>query len=406
MSTTARLATLAIVSEHRSEHPDVIVVGAGVAGLACARRLAAGGLAALVLERSEATGGRVRTDVVDGFLLDRGFQVLPVAYPEAMAALDFDRLGLGVFERGAIIRSEGRFRRLVDPRHSPVRSLRALAGGVVGVRDGASVLRLLRGSSEETTTAEALRRAGVSRSTVERFFAPFLRGIFLDESLGTSSRFLEFVLRSFSAGPAALPAGGMGAITAQLSEGLTVRTGTAVATVGPQAVSLESGEQLRADAVVVATSGIVDEPVHGWNGVTCVYYDAPTAPTPGPWLVLNGEGGPINSLCVPSEVAPSYAPAGRALVSATILGAGEPDLEEVGRQLRSWFGTAVTTWRHLRSYRVPRALPAYPTGGRLQRPPRLTAGLYACGDHREHPSLNGALASGRRAAEAVLADMS
>ncbi len=389
-----------------NEEHDVIVVGAGMAGLACARALVAKGRAPLVLERSHTIGGRVRTDVFDGFLLDHGFQVLPLSYPEAEAVLDYGRLELGRFERGAIIRSRGRFRRLADPRHAPVRGLRSLAGGVVGVRDGAAVLRLLRGSSEETTTAEALRRAGVSRATVERFFAPFLRGIFLEERLATSSRFLDFVLDAFAGGPAALPNGGMGALATQLSEGLEIRTGAGVATVGPHAVSLESGDQLQAGAVVVATAGIVDEPVHGWNGVTCVYYDAPSSPIPGPWLAVNGEGGPINNLCVPSEAAPGYAPSGRALVSLTILGAGEPDLAAVGRQLRGWFGSAVTDWRHLRTYRIPRALPAYPVGGFGEQPVRLAPGLYACGDHREHPSLNGALASGRRAAEAVLAELS
>ena len=357
-----------------------------------------------MLERSDSVGGRVRTDVVDGFLLDHGFQVLPLAYAEAKAKLDYDRLDLGEFERGAIIRAEGRFRRLADPRQAPVRSLRALAGGVVGVRDGAAVMKLLRGSDDELTAAEALRRAGVSRATVERFFAPFLRGIFLEERLTTSSRFLDFVLKAFADGPAALPRAGMGSIARQLAEGIEVRTGTAVAAVGPKALSLETGEQLRASAVVVATSGLVDEPPHGWNGVTCVYYDAPTTPIPGPWLVVNGEGGPINNLCVPSEAAPSYAPAGRALVSLSILGAGEPDLEAVLGQLRGWFGSGVTDWRHLRSYRIPRALPSYPVGGFGAPSVRLADGLYACGDHREHPSLNGALASGRRAAEAVLAD--
>ncbi len=385
------------------EH-DVIVVGAGVAGLACARQLAAAGRAPLVLERSNTVGGRVRTDVVDGFLLDHGFQVLPLAYPEARAMLDYDGLDLGEFERGAIIRAEGRFRRLADPRQAPVRSLRALAGGVIGIRDGAAVMKLLRGSGDETTTADALRRVGVSRATVERFFAPFLRGIFLEERLTTSSRFLDFVLKAFADGPAGLPRGGMGSIASQLADGLDVRTGTAVATVGPHAVSLETGEQLRATAIVVATAGVVDEPVHGWNGVTCVYYDAPQTPIPGPWLVVNGEGGPINNLCVPSEAAPSYAPAGRALVSLSILGAAEPDLDAVARQLRGWFGSSATEWRHLRSYRIPRALPAYPVGGFGEQSVRLANGLYACGDHREHPSLNGALASGRRAADAVLAD--
>jgi glycine/D-amino acid oxidase-like deaminating enzyme len=387
-----------------SDDLDVIVVGAGMAGLSCARHLDAAGRSPVVLERSHTIGGRVRTDEVDGFLLDHGFQVLPLSYPEARASLDFDRLGVGLFERGAIVRADGRFRRLADPRHAPVRSLRALAGGVVGVRDGAAVLRLLRGSGDETTAWEALRRAGVSRATVETFFAPFLRGIFLEERLTTSSRFLDFVLQAFAEGPAGLPAGGMGAAAAQLGEALEIRRGTAVATVGPGAVSLESGEQLHARAVVVATAGILDEPRHGWNGVTCIYYDAPSSPVPGPWLVLNGEGGPVNNLCVPSEAAPGHAPPGRSLVSVSVLGSGEPDLDAVAHQLRGWFGAVTAEWRHLRTYRIPRALPAYPVGGFQPLPVRLAEGLYACGDHREHPSLNGALRSGRLAAEAVLAD--
>lgn len=388
-----------------SVEQSVIVVGAGVAGLACARTLAAAGLTPTVLERETTPGGRVRTDEVDGFLLDHGFQVLPRAYPEARRLLDLDRLELHDFARGAIVRSAGRFRRVSDPRESPLRGLRTLAGGVVGLKDGAAVLRLLRGRADETTTLDALRAAGVSRRAVEAFFAPFLRGIFLEPGLETSSSFLDFVLDAFATGPAALPAGGMGAIPAQLATGLDVRTGAAVATAGPHAVSLESGEQLRAAAVVVATAGLLDEPEHGWNGVTCTYFDAPAAPLPGPWLALSGEAGPINNLCVPSEVAPAYAPPGRALVAVSTLGAGEADLEALRAQLRSWFGGAVDGWRHLRSYRIPRALPAYPVGAAPQRPARLADGLYACGDHREHPSLNGALASGRRAAEAVLADL-
>jgi protoporphyrinogen oxidase len=385
-----------------TEQHDVIVVGAGVAGLACARSLADAGRTPHVLERSDAVGGRVRTDMVDGFRLDHGFQVLPLSYPEARATLAYDRLELGRFERGAIVRLDGRFRRLTDPRHDPIRSLRALAGGVVGLRDGPAVLRLMHGG-DETTSAEALRRAGVSRSTVESFFVPFLRGIFLDEQLTTSSDFLAFVLQAFADGPAALPARGMGAIPEQLAEGIDVRRGASVASVGPGAVSLETGEQLRADAVVVATAGLVDEPLHGWNGVSCVYFDAPEPPVPGPWLVLNGEDGPVNNLCVPSEAVPGYAPAGRALVSVSVLGAADPDVDAVRRQLRGWFGGSVSGWRHIRTYRIPRALPRYPVGGLAHQPVRLAEGLYACGDHREHPSLNGALASGRHAADAVIA---
>jgi hypothetical protein len=120
-------------------------------------------------------------------------------------------------------------------------------------------------------------------------------------------------------------------------------------------------------------------------------------------VLAGAEKGPVNNVCTPTEVAPGYGPPGRSLVSVSVLGA-EPGLEAVRAQLGRWFGAAADSWRHLRTYRIPHALPAYPVGGALGRPARLTAGLYACGDHREHPSLNGALRSGVRAAEAVLAD--
>jgi predicted NAD/FAD-dependent oxidoreductase len=171
-------------------------------------------------------------------------------------------------------------------------------------------------------------------------------------------------------------------------------------------VRLAGGEQLDACAVVVATSGLVDDALDGWNGVTCVYFDAPRPPLPGAWLVLDGEGeGPVNNLSVLTEVSPAYGPPGRALVSASILATGEPDEEAVRRQLASWFGPTVRDWRLLRTYNIEHALPAWPVGAQFERPPRIESGLYACGDHRTHPSLNGALRSGRLAAEAVLAEL-
>jgi hypothetical protein len=385
--------------------PDAIVVGAGVAGLACARRLLEAGLRPLVLEGSDGIGGRVRTDRVDGFRLDRGFQVLPTAYPEARGLLDLDRLDLQPFARGAIVRAGGRFRRIADPRGSPLQGVRSLAGGVVGPRDVAASARLLLARRDESTALEALRGAGLSTTAIDSFFAPLLRGVFLEPDLTTSSRFLEFVLEAFSNGPAALPARGMGAIAEQLAEGVEVRTGVPVAAVGPGTVALRGGASIEAAAVVVACAGLVDEPERGWNGVSCIYFDAPSPPLPGNWLVLTGGGdGPVNNLCTPTEVAPSYGPPGHALVSVSVLGAAEPDLAAVTGQLRRWFGPAVDRWRHVRTYRIERALPAYPVGARLERPSRLVAGLYACGDHRAHPSLNGALRSGTRAAEAVLED--
>ncbi len=409
----------AITSDLTCEHPtqshgypraveperDVIVVGAGIAGLTCARELTATGRSVLVLEASDGIGGRVRTDELDGFRLDRGFQVLPTAYPELDGLVDLDSLELCSFARGAIVRHGGRWRRVTDPRESPLGAVRSLAGPVVGLRDAVAAARLLRGRSDRPTSA-ALSAAGLSRSANEHFFQPFLRGITLDPALEASSAFSRFALRALAAGPAAVPAFGMGEIADQLGEGLEVRLRKRVVSVGPGSATVEGGEHLVARAVVVAAAGVVDEPPHGWNGCTTSYFDAPAPPFPGPWLVLDGEGeGPIGSLVAMSEVSPDLASEHRTLIAANSVGREAPALAAVVQQLRGWFGAGVDRWRHLRTYAIPDALPALPADATLERPPRLVPGLYACGDHREHPSLNGAIASGRRAAAAVVDDL-
>jgi glycine/D-amino acid oxidase-like deaminating enzyme len=389
-----------VIATAKHSSPDVLVVGGGIAGLACAFHLRRAGLRPLVLEGSDDVGGRVRTDELDGFRLNRGFHVFPTACVEARLVLDYARLDLRPLARGAIVRSDGRFHRVEDPRESAVHGVKALAGGVVEMRDVADT------GAGARTAPEALHEPALTAPAIDRLYAPFLRGVLIEPSLDTSTRFLDFVLGTFSEGPGALPARGMGAIPEQLAEGVDVRTRATVSAVGPGTAVLAGGERLEARVVVVAAAGLVDDARHGWNGVSCLYFEAPEPPLPGAWLVVGDEEGPIATLCAVSEVAPEYAPAGRTLLGISVLDPADPDLGAVRAQLSRWFGEAARGWRHLRTYRIPRALPSWPADARLDTPPRLAARLYACGDHREHPSLNGALASGRRAAEAVLADLS
>ena len=299
------------------------------------------GLEVLVLERSDAPGGRVRTDEVDGFLLDRGFQVLLTAYPEARRVLDYDRLALRPFESGALIRRDGRFARLADPLRHPLRALESLREAPGSLPDKLRVARLRRRLSRfslnelltapQVTTAEALRREGFSSDLVDGFFRPFLGGIFLDPSLETSSRLFAFVFKLFAEGEAALPAAGMQAhpapAGARACRSAAVRYGATVSPPAPGEVVLAGGERLTAPAVVVAAdgpeaarlTGAVEAPAP--RAVTTLHYAAERSPVGEPVLVLDGEGrGPVNDLCVPSDVAPSYAPPGAALVSATVLG--------------------------------------------------------------------------------------
>jgi phytoene dehydrogenase-like protein len=420
-----------------SVRPHVLVVGAGLAGLSCALELSAAGCAVEVFEGANRVGGRVATDRVDGFTLDRGFQVLLTAYPEARRALDYGRLALHSFYSGALVRTGGRFHKLADPFSHPLDALSSVFSPVGTLADKLRVGRLrarvTRGPAEalfdraETTTAEALRREGFTGAFVEQFFRPFFGGVFLERELRTSSRMFEFTFRMFAEGRAALPAGGMAAIPEQLAARLqadSVKLRTPVAAVKAGEVTLASGERIGADAVVVATEqagarrllGPLSEDVAPGGGreTACLYFAAERPPFEEPLLVLNGEGGgPVNNLYVPSAIAPSYAPAGASLISASVVECGAlslPDarLEEVVReQLAGWFGGAVGRWRHLRTYRVTRALPEQ-TRVKLCTPQQTRTaalGLYVCGDHLDTASINGALRAGRMSAAAVAEDL-
>jgi phytoene dehydrogenase-like protein len=381
-----------------------------------------------ILEASNAVGGRVRTDQVNGFLLDRGFQVLLTAYPETQRVLDYAALDLQPFYPGALVYLNHRFHRVADPWRHPVDAVRTLFSPIGALMDKLRVGRLRRqvrkGSLEallrrpEQTTLGALETAGFSTAMIDHFFRPFLGGIFLERHLQTSSRLFEFVFRMFSEGDAALPANGMGAISEQLAADLpegVLHLNTPAHTVTPNFVTLASGETRQAGRVVIATENpeaarlLHDiDPIDA-RKVTCLYFAAEKPPVDEAILILNGENdGPVNNVCLPSAVASSYAPAGAALFSATVL----DDLQtsdaqlasEVRSQMTQWFGGSVRQWQHLRTYRIPHALPAHTPNQYAvsPRPARLESGVYICGDYRESASIHGAMVSGRRAAEAII----
>ncbi|MDH3686096.1 MAG: FAD-dependent oxidoreductase [Myxococcales bacterium] len=404
----------------------VVIVGAGLAGLACAGELTRRGFPVQVFESSDRPGGALRTDSRNGFRIDRGFQVLLTAYPEARRALDHSDLGLGPFRRGALVWSRGRFRRLADPTRHPLDAPASLASGLMTPRDAVRVLKMRRDVTHtsldalfrrDATTARGwLEARGFSRNLTEQFFRPFLAGICLDPELTTSSRYLEFVMRMFATGAAALPAGGMAEIPRQLSARIpagTIRLECPVSRAEPEGVTLESGETAEARCVVIAADAqgasrlVPDLPEPTMRRVWTLSFDAPESPVRGPWLVLDGErSGPVNHLAVPSEVAPGYAPAGRSLVCASVLEApGAGDLEAAVReQMQRWFGNTVDRWKLLGVDHLPQAFPSrapeeWPVA---TLPVRHSSGLLICGAHRETTSIGGALRSGRRAARAIL----
>lgn len=411
------------------EHANVVVLGAGLAGLRCARHLEERGIEWLLLEASDSVGGRVRTDEVDGHLLDRGFQVFLTAYPEARRVLDLDALDLASLYPGALVHRGGKFSRLADPFRRPGDALASLFGGVGTLRDKLAVLGLRRAArglsverlfaTSDVPTAHLLGSAGLSEEMIEGFFRPFFAGVFLDPELATTSRMFRFVFKMLASGDIALPAAGMQAIPRQLAGGLPadrIRLGVAARGVRPGEVATDSGS-LTCRAVVVATdpasaTRLLPGRVRTvpMRPTATLYFAAEEPPVGEPILVLEGDGreaGPVNSLLEPSAAAPGYAPPGRSLVSLSVVDERHldaSDLEERAReQVRGWLGEAVDGWRPLATYRIPDALPWQPPGAVEPggEAVDLGDGLFVAGDHRQHGSIEGALVSGRRAAEAV-----
>jgi phytoene dehydrogenase-like protein len=404
----------------------VLIVGAGLSGLACAVTLHEAGIPVQVFEASDGVGGRVRTDLVDGFLLDRGFQVYLSAYPEAGKLLDLEALNLHPFEPGALVFDGSNIHRVMDVFRRPTTMIESALAPVGTFMDKVRVA-LLRfrslGSSEteiaarpDQQTKSFLQKFGFSENMIEGFFSAFYGGIFLERDLRTSSRMFEFTFKMFSQGSATLPATGMGAIPLQLAKRLppqTIRIHSAIASATPDTLSLPSGEEILGSQVVIATQApqtarlvpgfAAKEPA--WRSVTNVYFHTEKSPLSEAIIALNTSGeGQVNNVCVISDVAPGYAPKDRSLISVSLLGIHKnSDIPNaVKEELYSWFGEQTRDWKHLRTDLIKHALPEQGPG--LKSPGYLFIdGMHICGDHTSSASIEGAITSGIKTAEAIIA---
>jgi hypothetical protein len=485
-----------------------------------------------IYEASDAVGGRCRTDLhPEGFLLDRGFQIMLTAYPECKRYLNLSRLSLSPFYNGALVwcGPSLRFQRVADPFRHPLDGVKSLFNPVgspvdkllVAVARARALLVAGREFKQpETSIRERLKAQGFSDTMVQRFFKPFMAGIWLDPELQVSSRLFDFVMRMLALGNNALPAAGIGSIPQHIAsslssdtlalsspahaaapyeltlshedESLHLQYGTVIATDQPAA------SQLLANANISCSYDFTDQEDLSFESKTdgkvarstTLYFgsDKPP-PVEENILLLNGTGdGIVNNACFPASVCKTYAPPGKTLVSATVIalpqeivekrsvgasgsakdnsssfsfsfysdssfkaspaesslssiGLGvmtegaarrsgverdidddesneeEEDEEVLERQakdemvrlvreeLSEWFGRSeVDQWQFLRMYSIPYSHPPQQPPTEFEREPQIARGLYVCGDHRETASFDGALRSGRRAAEALLRD--
>ena len=409
---------------------DVVVVGAGLAGLACAHDLARHGLDVQVLEAGDAVGGRVRSDRVDGFTLDRGFQVLNTAYPALLAVLGPDgmaALDVRAFDPMVRIRRHDELVELGNPLQRPTSlgsAVRLPVGGVAGkAAAGLYAGACVAGPAqtlmhrEDVSSADAWRRARIPDEIVDAVLRPFFSGVVLETGMTTSRRFTDLMMRMFARGRSTVPAGGMQRLPEQIAASLppgTVRLSTPVQEVGTRKVHTDAGE-VSARAVVVATDPWtaaellpVLEPASRPHGVTTVYHAAPAFPEAAGMLLLDADRSPVSNSIALSEAAPEYAPSGRVLVATSMVhgsGLPDPDGPEVRSVLAALHRTDTSSWEQVATYDLPRALPGMPAPHPLRKPVRLGDGRYVAGDHLDTSSIQGALVSGRRAARAVVHDL-
>lgn len=416
------------------ETVDVAVIGAGLAGLVAARDLTERGRDVVVFEAADGVGGRVRSDVIDGFILDRGFQVLLTAYPAAKRRFDYAALDLQAFAPGVRIHVGGNAHRIGDPYREFSSVFATLTAPVFSMNDLTRLMFWRRAVTRPSGPTVAARGQGTTRAllealhfsprSVERFFVPFLSGVFFDDALETSSRLTELVFRCFFTGDVALPAAGMGALPAQLAAplGTQVRLNTPVAALTETdrhvAVRFAGGDTVHAEQVIVATdppaaNALLDGTLLGdvppGRAATTVYFVADEAPTVARTLDLGvAAEGPITTCAVVNNIAPSYAPDGRALLAVSTLGTGHDpgELDAAMRtQLAGWYGPQVHDWEQLAVYDIAYAQPRQRPDdlAALQRNVALSRRLYVAGDHRDTATIQGALVSGGRAARALLA---
>ena len=404
------------------DQQPILIVGAGVAGLSCAVTLHLAGIPFRLLDKDQSVGGRIQTDEVNGFRLDRGFQVLLTAYPEARKFLDYEKLELRKCYPGSRVWYNDTFYQVSDPFRHPLDGFLSVFNPIGSLWDKVKVgmLRLgllsTRAMEDTLSTREALAKLGYSELMIDRFWKPFMRGVFLENELSTSVRKFEETFSLFAKGDTVLPRLGIGEIPKQMARQLpddSIFLSQEVKKVMESTVVMADGKEWSGRAVVLATEETVanrllgiDEPTHEWNAVDCLYFTLPKTelPTTSPILHLDGNGsGPINNLTFLSTLS-DCAPSGRALASASVIGKKEMGIDQVvelaKQQLITWFGESVKNWDFLKAYRISHAVPNCDVVPDLETKKN---GIYRCGDYLGLPSIDSAMRSGRLVAESIIA---
>jgi protoporphyrinogen oxidase len=408
----------------KQKSPSIHIIGGGISGLIAARVLEEHGLSATIIEATDRLGGRVKTDVVDGYNLDHGFQVLLTAYPAAKKYLDFDALALQEFLPGSAIFKNGKQKIIGDPLRNLSLLLPTLVSGIGTVNDKLKILALNRRlkkksiqnifAEKEQTTISYLENIGFSEAIITDFFIPFFSGIFLENKLETSSRMFEFVYKMFGEGNAALPKDGIQAIPKQLFEKLkstTIIFNTKVKSVENGNIKLESGETLKSNFTIIATqaSGLVSNLKNQatlWKSCDTLYFEVAKREIRKPLIgLIAAPNALINNIFYHTSLQTS-ATALKELLSVTVIDrqnlTNKQLVAKVQKELKELCNIDSCTF--IKQYNIPMALPKLQDiqYEMLPSETRLTETIFLAGDTQLNGSLNAAMIAGERAALEVI----
>lgn len=411
--------------------PKVTIIGAGISGLSVALHLHRQGFSVKIIEASDRPGGRIKTDMVEGFRLDRGFQVLLTSYPEAQSLLNYKALQLKTFLPGATVLYDGGQFDLADPFRRPSAFLATVLAPVGSLKDkintfvlkqkllGKSIQKIF--SQEQQSSLAQLSDYGFSAKMINRFYKPFFSGIFLENELSTPNRMFDFVMKMFSEGDAAIPALGMEEISKQLADQLpsdAFMFHTNVTAIQDTTIVTSEGLEITSDVIVMATeanallSKYKENATTKHHSVTNVYFQATVAPSDQAVVILNASENKqwVNNLTVMTNISKAYAPEGKVLISVSCNGAYDlSDAEwsqNIKAELQPWFGNQVENWSHLKTYTIAYALPKLPVlqDEVSESELKLAPNLYCCGDHLLNGSINAAMKSGRLVANLIASE--
>ena len=414
----------------------IVIVGAGLAGLACATELHRQGKPFLILDAADVPGGRLRTSIRDGFTLDHGFQVVLSSYSAVSKVVDIASLQPRYFESGALLAHEGRFAHLANPIRHPLALFENLTSPVFSFRDkfllstlvtrvtmsrDASLLFRCK-STKDLSTRDFLQQFGFSPFFLSRFAEPFFGGVLLDGDLGTSAGLFLYYLKKFTTGRAWLPASGIAAIPTQMAFRLpagSLRLRTRVMALDVKnhracGVTLENGEHIAASSIVLA----LDEPTvcqllerpapERARSVAVVYFKSRQSIYPNPCLVLPESGsGLVRHFAQVTNVAPEFAPRGFHLITASVLDFSDLSDESLAHavkmEIAAIFPNASASLEYLETIHVPYAVPSQPPSFANRKPfADLPDGIYAAGDWMGGASIQSAISSGLDSAHSIL----